>query len=67
MNELNEVGPNGLRESNFRRDVRDALGMHPLDRDERLVAEIKRLKAAEAKRRAYDEEIALFHGPRSQR
>lgn len=43
----NERGPDGLHETNFRRDVRQALDMHPLDRDEAIVAEVKRLKALE--------------------
>lgn len=47
MNNKNEIGPNGERESNFRRDVRQALDMHPLDRDERIVAEVKMLKEIE--------------------
>lgn len=39
----NEMGPDG-RETNFRRDVRQALDMHPMDRDERIIEEVKRLK-----------------------
>ena len=41
---LNEMSPDGHREDDFRRDVRQALDMHPLDRDDKIVEEIKRLK-----------------------
>ena len=43
----NERGPEGDVETDFRRDVRHALDLHPMDRDDRIVAEIKRLKRIE--------------------
>lgn len=57
MNNKNEMGPYG-RESDFRRDVRQTLDMHPLDRDEQIVAEVKRLKKLEKR-------LADFVGERS--
>lgn len=45
---INERGADGSVETNFRRDVRHALDMHPLDRDDVMVEAIKRLKRVEA-------------------
>jgi hypothetical protein len=39
----NEMTPHG-RETDFRRDVRDVLGLSPFDRDDQLIAEVRRLR-----------------------
>lgn len=47
MSTNNERGPDGEFETDFRRDVRQALDKHPMDRDDALVKEIKRLRRIE--------------------
>lgn len=49
MSATDERQPSGARESDFRRDVRQILDMHPLDHDHQIVAEVKRLKALETR------------------
>lgn len=43
----NERGPDGNIESDLRRDVRQALDLHPMDHDAKIVAETQRLKRLE--------------------
>jgi hypothetical protein len=40
----NERDPHGDIETNFRRDVRQVLNMSPMDHDDRIVEEVRRLK-----------------------
>lgn len=56
----NERDADGDIETNFRRDVRQALDMHPMDRDSVIVDEVKRLKRLDQACRDF------FAAPRSE-